>query len=54
MRRSNVVFSICLLVSPFCRHAALRGEARVPIPTAKLLEDVGVLQRVYETAHPGL
>jgi hypothetical protein len=55
MRCLITICSICLFGSLLCQGRALSWDG---IPTsltsAKLLEDVDVLQRVYELAHPGL
>lgn len=48
MRRS---FGLGLLLVLPCLPAAL---GRDTIPSAKLLEDVDILRRIYEAAHPGL
>jgi hypothetical protein len=52
-----LVYKVFLLGTLFCQVSALgQGAASSTprLPSAKLLEDVDVLQRVYESAHPGL
>lgn len=53
MRRSLLVFAL-LGVVPAGAARCAQVPAPAVVPSAKLLEDVDVLQRVYEQAHPGL
>ena len=57
MRLPIVLSGLCLLGS-FLSPRPTTGQdvatSKRLIPSAKLLEDVGILQLVYETAHPGL
>jgi hypothetical protein len=53
----RVSTTLCaLLVATFLLPCSVQAEpdAASLVPSAKLLEDVAVLERVYETAHPGL
>jgi hypothetical protein len=56
MRRSIALYLLHLLGSLLCQCPAAGQDASSKriVPSTKLLEDADVLQRVYETAHPGL
>ncbi len=55
MRCSLAISGICLL-GTFLGHGSASGQDAGPpgLTSAKLLEDVNILRRVYESAHPGL
>ena len=56
MRCSIAILGIGLLGSSLCQAVAFGSDSGQPlgITSARLLEDVHILQRVYESAHPGL
>ena len=55
MRCSIAIFGICLFGSLLCQGRALSWDGvQTSLTSAKLLEDVDILQRVYESAHPGV
>ncbi len=54
MGRSIAISIICLFGLFPLNSRTLGHDAESPtLPAAKLLDDVEVLKRVYETAHPG-
>src|SRR5262245_466977 len=56
MRRSIALYVLYLLGSFLwqCPATGQDASSKRIVPSTKLLEDVDVLQRVFEAAHPGL